>query len=981
MANYNRWAFQLVAGGVDVHPFIDSTIMNYTVTGLTPGTTYQVFASATLQNQDGHTQLYSTQVTTLASAGLLDLSPVPGSVSISGSTIVGQTLSANAGSWPTGTTLSYAWLLGQTVIGANSSIVVPNSAAGSTLTVRVTGTKTGYKAVTLTSAASSLVTGGTFARLGSAEIGGWNGVAPAAGDSLYVNSNNWSPNPSARSIQWLSDGVPISGATSDTYTVLNTDAGHAISAQVTGTLSGYTDGVVTSAATPAVLGLDFSATGVPSISGSAAIGATLTASPDASAWTPTPDAFRYQWLRNGTEISGATSSTYTVVQADGGTNLSVRVSAFKALYSLTAATSTVTAIPGSLFSSAPTPTIGGTLRVGSTLSVTEGSWTPTQDAFSYQWNRNGVAISGATSASYSLVVADQGALITVDVTASKLGYVPTTKRSAATAAIGAGLYSTVTAPTISGVARVGGSLTVTAGSYSPTPDSLRYQWYRGSTAISGATTDTYVPVAADLGATLRASVTAVKTGYTTTASYSPYTAAVANGVFSAGTPSITGSTAVGSLLTAAPGTWSPAPDSLTYQWFRGVTAITGATASTYTSVSADVGFTLTVVVTAMKTAYSTTTATSAPTGVIMTSYTTTPTPTITGTARVGSVLTANPGTWSPTPTSFSYQWNRAGSPISGATAATYQPVAADIGSTLTVSVTGNRLGYTAVTRTSLATAAITSGVFTTAPVPTISGTVRVGATLTAVTGTWAPTPDSFQFQWYRGTTAITGATSASYTLTAAEQGAAIKVSVTAVKAGVTSVTTTSAATVAVAAGVFSSAPVPTITGTVRVGLILSATTGTWAPTPDSFRYQWYRGTTAITGATASTYTLVAADLGAAIKVTVTAVKVGYTSTAVSSLATAAVAAGSFTTSSVPTITGTARVGFTLTASPGTWSPTPDSYKYQWYRGSTAITGATAAGYLVTAADVGFTLRVVLTVAKAGYKSVSVSSSSTTVVTR
>jgi lysophospholipase L1-like esterase len=83
-------------------------------------------------------------------------------------------------------------------------------------------------------------------------------------------------------------------------------------------------------------------------------------------------------------------------------------------------------------------------------------------------------------------------------------------------------------------------------------------------------------------------------------------------------------------------------------------------------------------------------------------------PTITGTAQVGSTLTASSGTWSAVPDSYSYQWNRAGTPISGATAATYVPVSGDIGSTLTVTVTASKSGYLSGTSTTSATASVTA---------------------------------------------------------------------------------------------------------------------------------------------------------------------------------------------------------------------------------------------------------------------------------
>jgi hypothetical protein len=64
-------------------------------------------------------------------------------------------------------------------------------------------------------------------------------------------------------------------------------------------------------------------------------------------------------------------------------------------------------------------------------------------------------------------------------------------------------------------------------------------------------------------------------------------------------------------------------------------------------------------------------------------------PTITGTAQVGETLTADPGTWTGRETPvLSYQWNVGGEPVVGATGGTYEPVEADEGETVTVTVTG-----------------------------------------------------------------------------------------------------------------------------------------------------------------------------------------------------------------------------------------------------------------------------------------------------
>ncbi|WP_284978079.1 hypothetical protein [Arthrobacter sp. fls2-241-R2A-200] len=170
---------------------------------------------------------------------------------------------------------------------------------------------------------------------------------------------------------------------------------------------------------------------------------------------------------------------------------------------------------------------------------------------------------------------------------------------------------------------------------------------------------------------------------------------------------------------------------------------------------------------------------------------TAPTPTVSGTAAVGSTLTATPGTWT-TGTTLSYQWFRSGTAISGATATTRVLAAADQGATLTVQVTGTQTGYATTTKESSPTATIAAGTLV-APVPTITGTTTVGSTLTANPGTWT-SGAALTYQWYRSGVAVTGATAKTYTLVAADQANAMSVRVTGTKAGYTTVSRTSAST-------------------------------------------------------------------------------------------------------------------------------------------------------------------------------------------
>ncbi|MCE1180399.1 MAG: carboxypeptidase-like regulatory domain-containing protein [Micrococcales bacterium] len=358
-------------------------------------------------------------------------------------------------------------------------------------------------------------------------------------------------------------------------------------------------------------------------------------------------------------------------------------------------------------------------------------------------------------------------------------------------------FTSAPVPTVSGTPMVGSTLTGSAGAWSPTPDTLAYQWVVGGVAVPGATGTTYVPVAADQGKTVGLRVTAVKAGYRVTSAVSASVGPVI-GLLTAPTPTVSGTAKVGSGLTASPGAWGPAPVTLSYQWFRSGVAISGATASGYTLTGADYAKTITVRVTGAKAGYATVAKTSAATAAVaIGSLTPTPVPTITGTKKVGYRLTATPGAWGPAPVTLSYQWFRSGVAISGATASGYTLTGADYAKTITVRVTGRKTGYTTVTKASLATAAIAIGTLTPTPVPTISGTKRVGYTLTANPGTWGPAPVTLTYQWYRSGVAISGATAKTYRLSSYDRRKTIVVKVTGRKSGYTTVVKASSATSAV----------------------------------------------------------------------------------------------------------------------------------------------------------------------------------------
>lgn len=177
--------------------------------------------------------------------------------------------------------------------------------------------------------------------------------------------------------------------------------------------------------------------------------------------------------------------------------------------------------------------------------------------------------------------------------------------------------------------------------------------------------------------------------------------------------------------------------------------------------------------------------------------------------------------------------------------------------------------------------------FTATPVPTVSGTVRVGSSLKAVPGAWAPAPVILSYQWKRNEIAISGATKSAYVLMATDRGKRITVTVTGSKTGFTTASKTSVSTAAVAAGIITPAT-PKISGTAKKGKTLKAAPGTWKPSGVTLKYQWKRNGAVISGATKSTYKLVTKDKKKRITMTVTGSKTGYTTVARTSAATAKV---------------------------------------------------------------------------------------------
>jgi WD40-like Beta Propeller Repeat/RTX calcium-binding nonapeptide repeat (4 copies) len=378
----------------------------------------------------------------------------------------------------------------------------------------------------------------------------------------------------------------------------------------------------------------------------------------------------------------------------------------------------------------------------------------------------------------------------------------------------------------------------------------------------------------------------------------------------------------------------------------------------------------------------------------------------------GTVVSASNGTWSATPSSFAYQWQRCNSAgascsaISGATSQTYTVTSSDQGSTLRITVTAtassgsgsSTSGPTSLIQQAQSVAGLPP---TVVEVPTMfvsapfgqtppPGQIVVGSSFSAGLGIWrGQFPLSYGYQWKKcdatgSCFTILNATSSSFTPGLDLFGWRIAVTVAA-----TNTLGRAEATSQAWGPLTAVAPVgtvtPLVTGTNVLGETLSVATGTFTgSTPFTYSYQWRRcdaaGTlpscVAIPGATSSTYILKEADLGAALRAYVTATNPAGSDTLITNHTLPPLPKPKFAPSAtaLPTILGNPIPGLKLQMNRGTWTgDDPITYAIVWQRcnatGAGCVTVSKKPVYAVTNADAGMRLRLQVT-AKNGNGTVS-----------
>ena len=571
-------------------------------------------------------------------------SPATGAPTISGTAQVDETLTADVSGITdadglTNVSYTYQWIAndGTTdtdIRGATSSTyTLSDDDVGKTIKLRVSFTDDANNSETLTSDATATVTVTTadewWADMLVVDYG--TGAIGAASAALFSNSGGnaglqakwlWYYSPERKLRLAFTDNVP----SVNDLTLLVGDVALALQGgDATFTWEDvdvdWEDGQTLTARivrdwTSAVVALNSPATGLPTISGTAQAGETLTA--DVSGVNDEDGlnnvSYSYQWVSNDgttdTDIQDATDSTYTLADSDAGKTIKVRVSftddADHEETLNSAATGVVAAKPNS--PATGLPTIGGTPQVGQTLTA-DVSGVNDEDGltsvfYSYQWVANDgttdTDIQDATDSTYTLVAADVGKTIKVRVSFTDDADHEETLNSAATGVVAAKPNSPATgAPTISGTPQVDETLTADTSGISDDDGlinvSYSYQWIAGGSDIAGATGSSYTLVAADAGKTIK-----VRVSFTDDADHEETLTSAATGVVAAkpnspatGLPTISGTPQVDETLTADTSGISD-DDGLTnptysYQWIAANVAIAGATNYTYTLVAADAG--------------------------------------------------------------------------------------------------------------------------------------------------------------------------------------------------------------------------------------------------------------------------------------------------------------------------------------------------------------------------------------------------------
>ena len=1010
------FAYQWTADDADIEGATNST---YTLADSEEGKAIRVRVSFT--DDAGHEEALTSEPTEAVAAR--PNTPASGQPTITGTAHVGGTLTADTSGIADedgldNAAFAYQWTADDADIeGATGPTYQPtDDDVGKTVKVRATFTDDAGHEETLTSEPTGEVAAKPNApATGAPAINGTAQVGETLTADVSGIADEDGLDAAAFAYQWIrSDGdadTDIEDATGLTYELTEDDAGKTIKVRVSFTDDAGNEENLTSEATAAIAARpNTPATGAPTIGGTAQVGETLTADTSGIADEDGLDnaAFAHQWTADDADIDGAVNSTYTLADSEEGKTVKVRATFTDDAGHEETLTSAATAAVTYAAGPPGAPREVGVQVGDSELQVT---WQAPADEnrapverYRIRYGEEGGSSREVHTAltTHTLGNLTNGVAYMVQVEAENAaGYGPASAEMSATPRAEV-TTEPDTPQNLTGKAvyhrRVSLDWDDVFGA-----DSYEVQFYdwdvralvvlphrdvtvafSGSSAVADQLTGTsfwWLQVRAVNAAGVSewskmVQILATKeSDWETEEANNPAT----------GLPVISGTAQVGETLTADTSGIAD-EDGLenavfSYQWIADDADIDGATTPTYEPTDDDVGKSIRVRVSFTDDAGNEENLTSEPTAAVAATPNSPATgqPTITGTAQVGETLTADTSGIADEDgldnATFSYQWIADGTAIDGAVNSTYTLADDDAGQTLKVRVgfTDDRENEEALTSEPTAAVADKPNTPSTGQ-PAIGGTAQVGETLTADTSGIADADGlenaAFTYQWTADDADIDGATTPTYEPTDSEEGKAIRVRVSFTDDAGNEESLTSEPTAAVAAKPNTPATgLPAISGTAQVGETLTADTSGIADADGldnaAFSYQWTADDADIEGATTPTYEPTDDDVGKAIRVRVSFTDAAGNAETLTSEATGVVAAAANSPATgLPTISGTAQVGETLTADTSSIADEDGlsnvSYSYQWMAGGSDIGGAIGSTYTLTASEQGQTVQVRVT---------------------
>jgi hypothetical protein len=609
--------------------------------------------------------------------------------------------------------------------------------------------------------------------------------------------------------QWQKDGVDIVGATAATLSLSNVQSGNAGSYTV---FVSNAQTVTSSAATLTVI--------VPPVITVQPVSVTANLGASASfSVTTTGTSSTYQWKKAGVDIAGATTATLSLSNVQAVDAASYTVTATNAAGTVTSNAVTLTVIITPVITTSPV-SITVNQAANASFSVTATGTTPT-----YQWQKDGVDLTGATAATLSLSNVQSSNAGSYTVTVSNAAGTMTSSAATLTVIV----LPVITTQPVSVTANLGASasFSVTTTGTSPT-----YQWKKAGVNIEGATTATLsfgALLATDAGSY---TVTATNAAGTVTSSTVTLTVISPPTI---STPPAT--TRVNQVASASFSVVAAGGAPYTYQWQKDGADMVGATASTLNLSNVQTSDAASYAVTITNAAGSVTSSAAVLTVTVPILITAQP---VSVTANLGTGASFSVTATGTTPT---YQWKKAGVNITGATTATLSfgsLLATDAGSyTVVVTNAAGSVTSSATTLTVISPPTIS--------VPPASTSKNLGtSTSFSVTATGgAP----YTYQWKKDGSDIVGATAATLsfaTLSSTDAGS------------YTVVVSNAAGTVTSNAAILTVVVVPTIAAqpvSINANQGASATFSVTAAGGGTYTYQWKKAGVNITGATAATLTL------------------------------------------------------------------------------------------------------------------------------